>query len=272
VGDLARAWETYAVPADVDPGHYMVAQHAAQINWRNQSRLYFHRQQQSSMVEIEKSVRLIADPLRREAGVGSLGGVDYAGYELSTSLRLIQPPAGGPAVSLWNILVVQGAGWAIIPVLGETRARDYLDPTPPERLVATGHAIYFSLDGREQHKIGVRAAAVTGRAGYLRQVDAGRSTLLVHSFVVNPSGEYVDAPWDAPDELGYAVQSYNDNGSLGAFGELEYHTPAIGGDTRLDHYTDVSQLWAYTGPPGQIGRIAGHLLGADSLRALPNSA
>jgi hypothetical protein len=158
----------------------------------------------------------------------------------------------------------------IIPVLGESRARDYLSPTPPERLVATGHANFFRLDGREQHKIGIRAAAVTGRAGYLRRVDAERSLLLVRSFVVNPSGDYIDAPWDAPDEWGYAFQSYNDNGSLGAFGELEYHTPAIGGNTGLDRYTDVSQLWAYTGPPADIERIAERLLGAESLRGLPS--
>jgi hypothetical protein len=69
--------------------------------------------------------------------------------------------------------------------------------------------------------------------------------------------------------LGYAFQSYNDNGSLGAFGELEYHTPAIGGSTGLDSYTDVSQLWAYTGPSAHIDRIAAQLLGSESLRALP---
>jgi hypothetical protein len=269
ISDLARAWETYAVPGEVDPGHYTVAQHVLQINWRNRARLFFHRQQRSGEVEIGKSIRLLADPLRLEGGVSGLAGVAYAGYELTTSLRLVDPPAGGPAVSLWNILVVQGAGWAIIPVLGETRARDYLDPTPPDRLLATSHAICFRLDGREQHKIGVRAAAVTGRAGYLRRVDAERSTLLVRSFAVNPSGEYVDAPWDAPDELGYAFQSYNDNGSLGAFGELEYHTPAIGGSTGLDRYSDVSQLWAYTGPPLDIERIAARVLGAESLRGLP---
>ena len=271
VGDLARAWETYAVPAEVDPGHYTVAHQPTQISWRSPARLFFNRQQRSSEVEIEKSVRLVANPLRLEAGFGSLAGVDYGGYELATSLRLIEPAAGGPAVSLWNILVVEAAGWVIIPTLGETRARDYLDQTLPERLVATGHAVYFRLDGREQHKIGVRAAAVTGRAGYLRRVGAERSMLLVRSFVVNPSGEYVDTPWDAPEEMGYAFQSYNDNGSLGAFGELEYHTPAIGGSTGLDRYTDVSQLWAYAGPAAHIERIAAQLLGAESLRAMPQA-
>src|SRR6185436_4616369 len=94
VGDMGRAWDTYAVPAEVDPGHYTVAQQPTQINWRSPARLFFNRQQQFSEVEIEKSVRLLADPLRLEAGFGSLAGVAYAGYELATSLRLIDPPAG----------------------------------------------------------------------------------------------------------------------------------------------------------------------------------
>jgi hypothetical protein len=266
VGDLDNPWETYIVPAELDPGHYTLAQMPTQISWRSPARLDFHHTQRSSEVEIEKSVRLIADPLRLEADRGSMAGVDYAGYELTTSLRLVDPAVAGPPVGLWNILVVEGDGWTIVPVAGETHVRDFFVPTPPERLLSTAHAVGFRLDGREQHKIAVRAAALTGRAGYLRRDDAEHSTLLVRSFVVNPSGEYVDTPWDAPNELGYAFQSYNDDGKLGgAFGELEYHTPAIGGNTGLDQYTDVSQLWAYTGPTASIDRIAAQLLGADSL-------
>ena len=84
--------------------------------------------------------------------------------------------------------------------------------------------------------------------------------------VVNPSGDYIDTPWDAPDEVGYAFQSYN-GGSLGAFGELEYHTPAIGGNSGRDSCRDTSQLWAFSGPPTLIRKIAGHLLGEESLPA-----
>src|SRR6185295_6017426 len=107
-----------------DPGHYTVAQKPTQINWRSPARLDFHHQQRSSEVEIEKSVRLIADPLRLETEPGSMAGVDYAGYQLTTSLRLVDVAAGGPPLGLWNILVVEGDGWAIVPVVGETRVRD----------------------------------------------------------------------------------------------------------------------------------------------------
>ena len=269
LGDLARPWDTYRVPAAVDPGSYSLSQAAGHILLRGRAKLFFNRQQRSSEVEIEKSVRLLADPLRLEAGQEEWAGVDYAGYELTTRLRQVDPPSGGPAMSLWNILVVPADGWAIIPVWGQARVRDYMSPTPPERLLQAGRALCFRLDGREQHKVGLRAADVAGRAGFLRALDTERSSLVVRAFSVNPSGEYVDSPWDAPDELGYAFQSYNDGGGLGGFGELEYHTPAIGGRTSLSEHSDVCQVWGYIGPTAAIERVARQILGSDSLSALP---
>ena len=64
---------------------------------------------------------------------------------------------------------------------------------------------------------------------------------------------------------GYAFQSYNDGGQFGAFGELEYHTAAIGGSSGLHSHRDVSQLWAFSGPTAQIHTIARRLLGDEIL-------
>jgi len=108
--------------------------------------------------------------------------------------------------------------------------------------------------------------AVRGRAGYLRPTGPQSSTLVVRNFVVNPSGEYIDKPWHAPEEPGMAFQAYN-GGDLDAFGELEYHTPAIGGAGGLDSYRDVRQMWAFSGPTTLVRKIAGHLLGEESLPA-----
>lgn len=267
LGDLARPWETYRVPAVVDPGSYTLAALSGELHWLGQSQLFFNPRQQSTPVEIEKRVRLLPDPLRLDPPFNSSAGVRYAGYEQSVSLRLLEP-AAAPPVSLWNILVVPASGWAIVPVWGEARVRDFFAPTPPERLRVGPRAVAFQLDGLQQHKIALRAAYLAGRAGFLRELDAQHSSLLVRSFAVNPSGDYIDTPWEAPGETGYAFQSYNDGGSLGGFGELEYHTPAIGGGRGSDQLTDVSQVWGYTGPTPAIRRIAAHLLGAGSLAGL----
>ena len=265
VGDLADPWATYAVPAAVDPGHYTVVMRGESIWMQNRARVKFHRQNTDCAVEIEKSVRLSPNPLRLEAGFQDMTEVAFAGYELVTSLRLTDAPTASPRLSLWNIVVVPASGWVIVATWGRALVRDYFEPTGPERLVITKHGVRFRLDGQEQHKIAVRAADIQGRAGYLRALDPLRSTLLVRNFLVNSSGDYVDTPWQAPDELGYAFQSYNDGGQLGAFGELEYHTPAIGGSSGLHRHSDVSQLWAFSGLLAQIHRVAERLLGAESM-------
>ena len=71
---------------------------------------------------------------------------------------------------------------------------------------------------------------------------------------------YVDVPWDNLHDLGYALQCYNDDCKLAHFGELEYHTPAIGDTTGLTSYTDSSCLWAFAGEKRRLSEIAGWLL------------
>ena len=265
VGDLKDPWGTYLAPRVVDPGQYRATMLGESIGLQNRARVKFHRSQTEADIEIEKWVRLIPNPLRAEPWFAEVAAAAYAGYETTTTLRL-ESPRSTPPISLWSLAVVPPTGHMIVPLLGETRVRDLFEPTGPDRLSASRRAVHFLVDGREQHKIGVRAVALTGRAGYLRAAAPGRSSLVVRSFLVNPSGDYIDAPWDAPEERGYAFQAYN-GGDLGAFGELEYHTPAIGGAGGQDSYRDTSQLWAFSGPTGLIRTIAEKLLGADSLPA-----
>ena len=120
------------------------------------------------------------------------------------------------------------------------------------------------MDGRSLLKIGVQAASLLGRMGYLRETGPDTCALLIRNCAVNPSGQYLDAPWDDPTgtELGYAAQCYVDDGGLGGFGELEYHAPAVGAGTGLTAYTDVSQVWAFHGPAQTLSRIARQLLGS----------
>ena len=263
VGDLADPWGTYAPQRAVDPGEYMTTMLGGKIGMQNRAGAKFLRHRAEAEVEIEKWVHLIANPLRAEPWFGEIAAVSYAGYELNTTLRLTDA-RGTPPVGLWSLAVVPPTGQMIVPVRGPTEVRDLFQPTGPERLASSQHAIHFLIDGREQHKIGVRPDALTGRGGYLRTVGPQHSTLIVRNFVVDPTGDYIDKPWDGPNEAGMAVQCYN-GGDLGAFGELEYHTPAIGGSSGLDSYRDTSQLWAFSGPTNLVRKIAGHLLGDDSL-------
>jgi len=191
--------------------------------------------------------------------------VEYAGYEQETTLRLIASPDPSVQLGIWNVLVLPAGGQMIVRTLGRAVVRDIFAPTGPERLTVNERSIHFRIDAKEQLKIGLQAASVMGRAGYLRPLQNTRWTLVVRNFQVNPSGEYVDVPWDDPNDLGYVFQSYCDDGTSGDFGELEYHAPAVGGDTGLAFHTDRSQVWAFEGEQGRIWAVAERLLGQGVL-------
>ena len=107
----------------------------------------------------------------------------------------------------------------------------------------------------------MRAIATTGRAGYVFHRSPVEWDLIVRNFGVNPSGAYIDVPWDAPDDQGYCLQACAANGVWGEFSELEYHVPAVGLGTGRTCLEDVSQVWAYRGSPGAIREAATILLG-----------
>jgi hypothetical protein len=264
IGDLADPWGTYVVPRQVDPGHYVAERRGDTVELRNRARVTFHRRQVDCDVELERSVQLLANPLRTEPALAV--GIAYAGYAQTTTLRLMDP-VSAPPVSLWSLAVVPPTGHMIVPTWGPADVVDFFEPTAPERLRATPHAVHFLIDGLEQHKIGIRPGPLTGRAGYLRAAGPDRQTLLVRQWLVNPSGDYIDTPWESRAEPGYAFESYNGGAALGAFGELEYHTPAIGGGSGPTTLTDTSQLWAFSGPPAAIAAVARRLLGSLSLPA-----
>ena len=266
VGDLSDPWGTYEVPLSVDPGAYSVDQSAGKIVASNQARVSNHHRKTYCDVEIEKVIGMIPNPLRREAPAQDwLAEVAYVGYEQTTALRLLAAPDPELRVGIWNIIVLPATGDLIIPTLGRAEVRDCFDRTGPKSVGVTDHRVQFRIDGKEVRKIGIKAASLIGRAGYLRKLANAQWNLVVRSFQVNPSGEYIDVPWDDPDDLGYAFQAYNDGGTLGAFGEMEYHTPAIGGATGSDFYADRSQVWAFTGEKARVFAIAEQLLGQDAV-------
>ncbi|MBI4550842.1 MAG: hypothetical protein HY710_01095 [Candidatus Latescibacteria bacterium] len=269
IGDLADPWGTYRVPSTIDPGRYTVEQSGDGATLSVQTQVPIHRRKTHCEVKLKKSVRMIPSPLRREVTMkGWLGEVAYAGYEQITSLRLVAAPDPSVQVGIWNLIILPAGGQMVVPTTGRTQVRVYFGSPGSTRLSVDERVVHLRLDGHEQLKIGIRAAALIGRAGYVRPCQDDTWTLVVRNFQVNPSGEYVDVPWEATDDLGYAFQSYSDDGKMGDFGELEYHAPAIGGETGLTAYVDRSQVWAFRGARTHIHTIAECLLGQGTLSGI----
>ena len=261
ISNLDDAWNTYQTPAAVDPGNYQVSGDSHQIDMKNVTRVHLHHENVDCDVEVGRNVRLAPNPLRGEPGAKSLiKATKYAGYELTARLAMASG-ADKVRLALWSAIQVPAGGEIIIPTNKRSAPRHYFGLREAPMLRATSQAVHFVIDAHVQHKIGVRAADVTGRVGYLRPLGDGRSSLVVRSFHVNPSGDYIDVPWDDSKDEGYAIQCYNDSGEGKTFGEMECHSPGIGRGTGRSKAKDISQLWAYVGESEAVQEIATWLLG-----------
>ncbi|HOW70577.1 MAG TPA: hypothetical protein PKY77_08255 [Phycisphaerae bacterium] len=253
--------ERYFQPRQLDPGNYQVTRTAEGVRLVNQLTVTLARSRKTVELEMGKSLSWAPNPLRCEPAAASLLELEYAGYTQHTSLAITGPPVG--RVGAWNLIQMPHGGDLLVPVHARTQPKIYFGSVSPEDLIAGDRMVRYRMRTHDCHKIGIRAVAATGRVGYLYQT-GGRFALVVRSFFVNPSGDYVDVPWTDRDDLGYAVQSCNVvHESLGAFSELEYHIPAIGEGTGRTRCDDWSAVWAFRGPSEQVHAVARILLSPE---------
>ena len=252
----------YRQPRQFDPGQYQVERSGDGVRLTNGLTLRSFRAAEDIALRITRTVEPATNPLRHERLIPGQEELRFAGYALRTTLEL----AGGKsrtAVGLWNLLQMPHGGQMLIPTYSRTEPRVYFGRIEASDLAVEDRLVRYTMRAPGEAKIGVRAIATTGRAGYLYFHDS-ESCLVIRNFSVDPSGTYVDYPLDAPDDLGWAFQACNvSNEKLGSFSELEYHVPGIGGATGIARCEDVSEVWAFRGKAGPIRAVAGLLLGAN---------
>jgi len=254
--------KTYFQPRELDPGNYQVKETPEGPQLVNDLRLHFSRSDKSLSLRITKSVSAALNPLRFEKQV-DLADVEYAGYTQNTSLEILDAsPAKDTPVGLWNLVQMPHGGEMLIPTYRRTEPKIWFGEVPGEDLKISDHLIRYRMRAKGEQKLGVLATASPGRVGYLHGEGATR-TLIVRNFTVNPSGEYVDVPWQDTEDLGYSTQACNVNSGLGSFSELEYHIPAVGGKTGQVRCEDCAQVWAFRAGPDSIKAIAGLLLSQE---------
>jgi hypothetical protein len=254
--DLARYWQ----PRELDPGNYEVVRRGGGFELVNRLTVALSRSKRRVELEITKWVSPALNPLRHEAALQEMSEVEYAGYTLHTSLRRARHEEDAPPLGLWQLLQMPHGGELLAPTYSRTQPKIYMGEVGPQDLELREHLVRYRMRAAGEHKIGIRAIATTGRAGYLYS-QGEESVLVVRNFQVNPSGEYVDVPWRETTDFGYAVQACNVSSGLGRFSELEYHAPAMGKECSRSE--DVSQVWAFRGAAARIRGIAAVLLGAE---------
>lgn len=259
--------DRYEQPRALDPGHYRAIEGESGFKLENRLTVRLSRSKKDVALKITKRFGPAPNPLRRERGV-DLRGVEYAGYTQRSSLELTGASRTTKAqIGLWNLIQMPPGGDLLMPTFSRNEPRHIFSTVgviPDDDLVVTEHLVRYRMRQRGEHKISLRAAPMTGRAGYL-YCSGSQWSLVVRNFMVNPSGEYVDVPWTESGWLGFAVQACNVNSALGAFSEFEYHTPAIGHRTGSVRCDDTAQVWAFRGSRARIVKIAQLLVaGRDS--------
>ena len=256
----------YFQPRQLDPGRYRCTRDGGGVRLENRLTLRSYRTEEDIDLRIVKHVEPAANPLRCERKQAAPEGLRFAGYTLRSTLELSNRETQARLIvtaGLWQLLQLPHGGRMLIPTYARSEPKVYFGAIPDGDLAVEDRLVRFVMRGPGEHKIGVRALAVTGRVGYVYRSGSERS-LVVRNFGVNPSATYADVPWDDLDDLGYAVQACSVcNERLGSFSELEYHVPAIGGRLGPAHCEDVSQVWAFRGAADAVRRLAGLLLGSN---------
>jgi len=188
--------------------------------------------------------------------------LEYAGYTLTTTLSIENAGRGSPAVGTWNLLQLPHGGEMIIPTRSRATPVIYMGPIDADDLRVADNLVRYRMTAKGELKFGVLPGNSTGVVAYLYRT-GDSSALVVRSFDVDPSGAYVDFPLHGTEDQGCAVQVCNIDSSLGAFSELEYHAPAIGGSTGALNGVDVSRVWAFRGPHPAILEAARHLVSSE---------
>ena len=253
----------YHQPRQFDAHAYQLEKIGGAPELRTEFEIKHAKQETPIRLRLTKSIETVANPLRHEAVWKNLSDVVFAGYGLRTTLEFASVPAPTVPVGLWHLIQMPHRGEMFVPTYGPSRPKIVFGEIPKGDLseLPAGGARY-RMTAKNEQKISLRAASCTGRAAYLYET-AATWRLVLRNFFVNPSGEYVDAPWTEPGDLGYGVQACNVNGKWGIFSELEYHIPAIGVPGAPPRSEDFAQVWAYRGTREQIARIAQELLGVD---------
>ncbi len=250
---------TYWQQRQLDPGNYQVVDCDGQRRMVNQMVLKVSRTKKEIPLEIAKWVGPAANPLRYEDQWKGDASITYAGYTQHTALRILGDGLSETAVGLWNLVQMPHGGKLHIATYDRASPKVYMGEIAAADLVVADRSVCYRMHAAGEHKLGLRAVSVTGRVGYQYSTE-GRHVLIIRNFFVNPSGEYVDVPWRETGNFGYAVQACNVNSKWGAFSELEYHVPAIGGATGVSSCEDVSQIWAFSGSLDGIRKVAAALL------------
>jgi hypothetical protein len=245
----------YTVPLDTEPGHYdFVDSEPGVIALAATGRLPVRGSDQSLAFRVAREIRLVQPPLALDDPL--LRGVQYVGVEATHELT-IQDETRSGEVDLWHLLQMPRGSILIVPLRPGHGAQPLAYGVPGPWLT-TSNSVIWRIEGSGNAKMGVSAAALTGRAAILRRLSSQQWSLIVRQFPVDVSARYGDHPYGMPrhDQV---FQAWDGLG----FGELEFHSPVLDAHRGPRSLREQDQLWAFGACAQSIAALADHLLQLD---------
>lgn len=251
-----NCFSNYSVPSDTDPGVYRftdrdavsVTLHGAGSLRAGISAVRF---------EVVREIRMIESPVPTNHAL--MSGVDYVGIETSHRLRFAKDTKTG-RLDLWHLLQVPAGSILIVPFKKGATA-DVVQPLsygPAGSWQQKSDHLMWRFGGEARTKVGLSAAALTGRSAVLRQLNARRWCMIIRDFPVDPDATYADHPYAMP-RVDQAFQAWDGFG----FGEMEFHSPAADAEHGPRELRERDRLWAFGGSPAAIAALGLELLHID---------
>jgi hypothetical protein len=264
VRDREDFWGTLAVPARMDPGDYLLSTEQNRVHLRATMGLTAHVLASGiKTLYVRRTIQPVANPLRSLAVCDELmRDVAFGGYE--QSVHLTDTNDTEIVSEAWNLVQLPAGGTLIIPCSTAVEGSDYFGTPVPELRNPSAGALRIPITGRQQYKVGYKAPCMTGRMGYLNQLEGDRCSLLVRHFHNQLNNLYAEEPPHQPGNNGHSVHVYNDGGEFGganAFGEMECTGTTIGGGTGRREAFDTFSMYVFVGTKARLAHIAEYLLG-----------
>jgi hypothetical protein len=236
------------VPSAIDPGKHQIARDGDTVIVRQTVRLVG-----MGRIEIERRI----SPRMSSDAAGCHGESSVAAYRHEIDMRceddsLVAVP--------WIVAQVEPGGQAIIPTDADAVATAMFGVPPEAVLRETSGAVRMPIDCRGLYKIAVPAAASFGTLAYSLPSETGRA-FQAYRFSHDRAGRYYDEPADIPNVDGFSTFVFQDDGSLGRYGELEF----VGQDLGVDadgwrHGHLVVDVFTCIGADADVQRMAMRLL------------
>ena len=235
----------------MDPAAYKILKiEKTKVVFETEMNLLFHRVKEYINITIRKNIELCSQPPFK-----LFNECSYAGYIMKSSLKYSGNGKNNVNPAIWNILQVQGNGKIIIPIKHNIKPKDFINKS---KYHIKKNTLITEVKTSTSFKFSIKANNSLGIMLY-ENLNNDPAFIIVRKFSIYDESEYYDVSVDDLNNKGYVQQVYIDDGKLGGFGEMEYHSPAVS-MKKGNEISDISELWAFIGNKNEIIEIKNKII------------